>query len=240
MLREIKTPPHVLVRKIETNKFKEYNIKGTTLDGGCGDGTFARAILPNENIIGVDLYKLRLMRAKKLLNGVVMADLRHLPFINGAFDNVVSNSTLEHVKGHIGQVIREFALVSRELYVCVPSKIAHKLTPKGIFNIHTNMTEKEWRIVVSKCGVTNLDVYSFIPLVFQAIYYTAFVLPIFKLPKILTVRIKNGVLIFIQGKSEFNGKKFYKRRIRIRGHYRTVIRDEKGRIVSSKKWSSKK
>ena len=240
MLKEIKIPPHVLIRTIETNKFKEYGIKGTTLDGGCGDGTFARNLLPTENIVGVDLYKLRLMKAKKILNGVVMADLNRLPFKLGAFDNTISNSTLEHVKGHIGQVIREFALVSRKLYVCVPSKIAHRLAPKGIFNVHTTMTEKEWHIVASNCGVINLDVHSFIPLVFQAIYYTAFILPIFKLPKILTTRIKDGVLIFIQGESEFNRKKLYKKRIKVKGHYRIIVRDDKGRIVSSKKWSSKK
>jgi hypothetical protein len=34
-------------------------------------------------------------------------------------------------------------------------------------------------------------------------------------------------------------KKYTSKRIKVKGHYRVIVRDERGRIVSSKKWSSK-
>ncbi|MYR55690.1 methyltransferase domain-containing protein, partial [Streptomyces sp. SID625] len=64
------------------------------LDAGCGTGIVTRrlaAARPWRRVTGVDLAPEMTRRAAARLPGaVVRADLRHLPFPDGAFDAVVS------------------------------------------------------------------------------------------------------------------------------------------------------
>ncbi len=89
----------VIVRAAECRLFAGLDLPEPVLDVGCGDGTFAYALAPTTGWIGIDpaaasVKEARRLQAYRLL---AVADGAHLPFPDGLFGSVVSNSTLEHI-----------------------------------------------------------------------------------------------------------------------------------------------
>jgi ubiquinone/menaquinone biosynthesis C-methylase UbiE len=84
------------------------------LDAGCGTGIFTLDILSfGPRVIGVDLSLPMLLRAVENTKGYafkgVFADMTHLPFLENAFDRVVSVTALEFIedgKGAVGELFR--------------------------------------------------------------------------------------------------------------------------------------
>ncbi len=76
---------------------------GIALDVGCGSGLFFSQITTKaEIVVGVDLTRNLLLKAKKQAKTfgnvhVIQADADHLPFKNGAFDNVFSFTVLQNM-----------------------------------------------------------------------------------------------------------------------------------------------
>lgn len=86
---------------------------GLVLDLGCGTGTAGAAFRrTGTTVIGADLSEACLSVAKRRLDGVVRADAVALPFIDGAFDAVVSRGALHHLASPEG-ALKELARVVR-------------------------------------------------------------------------------------------------------------------------------
>jgi SAM-dependent methyltransferase len=87
------------VRSAECQVFAAADIPTPVLDIGCGDGTFAYALNPGGGWTGLDPAHKPLREAARLgaYDNVVQGVGAPLPFKDGAFASVVSNSALEHI-----------------------------------------------------------------------------------------------------------------------------------------------
>ncbi|PJF47452.1 MAG: class I SAM-dependent methyltransferase [Chloroflexi bacterium] len=120
-------PPVALWRAIEARALSALDFPAPMLDFGCGDGLFTEAIFGKQDgIYGCDIAKGELPAARDsgvYCHGVQFADGHHLPYRDGAFGTVYSNSVIEHIPDP-QQVLPELARVLRPgglLVLTVPS-----------------------------------------------------------------------------------------------------------------------
>ena len=116
LLRTLMLFPHPstsLWRAIEAREiWKEFRVRelGTpVLDIGCGDGRFSTAVFDSGRIdVGVDISPSAVSMAKTRANytHLMTGDGARLPFQDGVFETVFSNSVLEHIP-NIVQVLPE-------------------------------------------------------------------------------------------------------------------------------------
>jgi len=98
------------------------------LEVGCGIGVFCMHVARNGGeAIGLDISRNAILEAKTLTKQYhvqdnvefVVSDARHLPFIDGSQDMIVSSEVLEHIEGH-EQAFHEFArLIDQSGYICI-------------------------------------------------------------------------------------------------------------------------
>jgi SAM-dependent methyltransferase len=103
-------PPVALWRAIELRVAAEERYKRPLLDLGCGDGLVGQAAFGKEGYVdvGVDPWLEQLNRAARsgVYRHVDLANGHHLPYSDGSFATVFSNSVLEHIH-NVGSVLRE-------------------------------------------------------------------------------------------------------------------------------------
>lgn len=120
-------PPVALWRAIEAKALSTTDFPAPMLDFGCGDGMFTEAVFGRQaGIHGCDIAKGEMPAAKTsgvYFQGVQFADGHALPYRNGAFGSVYSNSVIEHIPDP-QNVLPELARVLRKdgrLVLTVPS-----------------------------------------------------------------------------------------------------------------------
>ncbi len=114
-----------LLRAVESRFYQTLPIVEPVLDLGAGDGSFAAHTFSRPLDVGLDpwrkpLWESRTRKAHKLLT---LADGAHMPFADGSFRTIVSNSVLEHIP-ELNPVIAECFRVLRPggyLLCCSPS-----------------------------------------------------------------------------------------------------------------------
>jgi len=120
-----------LERAIEVRWFVSLPIQEPVLDLGCGDGLFAERTFDQPLTVGIDFNVDELRRAAGLgaYRALCAADAAHLPFLNGSFASVVSNSVLEHF-GDLPAAMAEVRRVLRtdgRFWFAVPSPLYGEL-----------------------------------------------------------------------------------------------------------------
>ena len=107
-------PPVALWRAIELRAVAELHYERPLLDLGCGDGLIGRALfgLERREDVGLDPWMNQLRRAAKrnVYRHVAQGLGDALPYADGTFSTVFSNSVLEHIPD-VQPVIREAARV---------------------------------------------------------------------------------------------------------------------------------
>jgi SAM-dependent methyltransferase len=119
LLREV--PLHrALVRAAECDLLAALEMPRPLLDVGAGDGTFAWALFDEPLDVGADPDGGALQEARRLAvyRNLAQAAGAPLPFRDGAFASILSNSTLEHIPD-LAPVLAEFSRVLAEDGVCV-------------------------------------------------------------------------------------------------------------------------
>ncbi len=66
-------------------------VKGFCLDVGCGTGILGKVM---KNVVGLDVSKEMVRKARGLIEDVVVGDASNLPFKDSRFDSVVFNATI--------------------------------------------------------------------------------------------------------------------------------------------------
>jgi len=123
-------PSTILWRAIEARElhqeFLNRKFRRPVLDLGCGDGRFSRTAFNDSTIdVGVDIVRSSLSKAKKhgSYQYLLAGDGSRLPFRDGSFETIISNSVLEHIP-NLGQTIQEIRRVLKDggfLVFTVPS-----------------------------------------------------------------------------------------------------------------------
>lgn len=106
--------PRILVRAAECSLISAADLPRPLLDIGSGDGSFAAALFDQPVDVGIDNSRPQMVRSLEMRSyrdlAVSLGD--KLPFKDGAFASVMSNSTLEHIPD-ARLVIGEMARVTR-------------------------------------------------------------------------------------------------------------------------------
>lgn len=71
-------------------------LKTDLFDEAVGEGLLSFLRLRARAVVGMDISQALLRTSQPLPSGAICADVRRLPFRNGCFDVVISNSTLDH------------------------------------------------------------------------------------------------------------------------------------------------
>lgn len=92
-------PPVALWRAVELRTAAEETYERPLLDLGCGDGLIARVLFENLVDVGFDPWPEQLRRAAQsgMYRHVDLARGDRMPYANGTFATVFSNSVLEHI-----------------------------------------------------------------------------------------------------------------------------------------------
>jgi SAM-dependent methyltransferase len=114
-----------LLRAVEADFYKEFELAAPVLDLGCGDGQFASQVFKQRIDVGIDpaLPSLREARGYKAYNGLTQSTGARLPFADASFASGFSNSVLEHITD-LQPVLNETARVMRNealFLFCVPN-----------------------------------------------------------------------------------------------------------------------
>lgn len=101
-----------LLRAVESRFYQELELPRPVLDLGCGDGHFARTTFFSPPEIGIDPWWRPLQEASEagVYGLAVQAEGHRLPFADGQFGAVISNSVLEHIQD-VDAVLRDAARV---------------------------------------------------------------------------------------------------------------------------------
>ncbi len=115
-----------LLRAVEARFYADLPLPRPVLDLGCGDGHFASLAFPEPPEVGLDPWwqPLREAHDRRVYRVLVQADGARMPFPDGYFGTVVSNSVLEHIPD-VQAVLNEVARVLRPggpFYFCVPGE----------------------------------------------------------------------------------------------------------------------
>ncbi len=113
-----------LLRAVEADFYEALPITAPALDLGCGDGHFAQVTFPFPLDVGLDPWwpPLREARDRRGHRWLTYADGAAMPFADGAYRTIVSNSVLEHIPD-VDPVLHEVARVlapDGRFHFCVP------------------------------------------------------------------------------------------------------------------------
>lgn len=91
-----------IIRANEIRVLNQVNFNSPVLDIGCGDGLVAKVLLNNRGgkfDYGIDVSDREVNKAKKLhiYRRVTVASVYNLPFKEGSFKTIFSNSVIEHI-----------------------------------------------------------------------------------------------------------------------------------------------
>lgn len=109
------SPPVALWRAVELSAAAQESYARPLMDLGCGDGLVARILFGPVGVdVGVDPWGDQVARAARsgAYRWVQQADGRNLPYADGTFATVFSNSVLEHI-ADLPPVIRDIGRVLR-------------------------------------------------------------------------------------------------------------------------------
>ena len=144
-------PPVALWRAVELRMAEEERYDRPLLDLGCGDGLIGQALFGAARYVdvGFDPWVEQLRQAARsgVYRHVDLADGYRLPYADGAFATVFSNSVLEHIPD-VGPVVREAGRVLRpggHFIFTVPSDAFRSLLDGCIQAMEAGNAEKaEW------------------------------------------------------------------------------------------------
>ncbi|MCX6017820.1 MAG: class I SAM-dependent methyltransferase [Chloroflexi bacterium] len=170
-------PPVALWRSIEAKTLATLDFPSPMLDFGCGDGLYTEAIFGKQpGIFGNDIAAAELPGARNsgvYQHGVQFADGHHLPYADGFFGSLYSNSVIEHIPD-LQNVLPELSRVLRKdglIIFTVPSDKfrslldgfrtaaskqeaeAYATTIDKKFAHHHYHTADEWRVLFGQVGI---------------------------------------------------------------------------------------
>ncbi|MBI4999491.1 class I SAM-dependent methyltransferase [Candidatus Gottesmanbacteria bacterium] len=191
-------PQDAFLRAAEASIWSRQVFLPPVLDIGCGDGHFSKFLFKNQGEIevGVDIDKNELKKAKncRVYRKIVLANAERLPFGDGSFRTVVSNSTFEHIENDI-LAVAEVSRVLRKgghFLFTVPlprltSVLKQMMKNKDEFARFNERVShrhyrsyKEWRDILAKYGLKSVAREDYFPKETVRVWYRLFKLATFR------------------------------------------------------------
>lgn len=165
-------PPVALWRAVEARAVARQSYQSPLLDFGCGHGRFALAVFGQGAVyVGCDLLHFQLAEARRVGAHQILlaADGHRLPYPDGAFASVFSNSVLEHIPQPL-PVLTELGRVLRpggRLIITAPSDHLHEFLTaddaayraeidRRLQHFHYH-TPAEWANLLQQAGLQPID-----------------------------------------------------------------------------------
>lgn len=166
---------HAIPRSNEALAMRKVSLLPPVLDLGCGDGRFALFTFGGKKLeVGLDRNRKEVIKARKTraYKKIVVADASNIPFADGSFGSVISNSVLEHVE-NLDKVLTEVARILKKggilvLTVPIPLVSNYQFWSRFIPGYaklkrklwrHTNyFGERQWQERLEKGGFRVLSV----------------------------------------------------------------------------------
>jgi SAM-dependent methyltransferase len=176
-------------RYLECSILRRQAFERPVLDVGCGEGLFARMLFADQLDTGIDPNSRELERARELgaYAELICCPGDRIPKPDGAFRTILSNSVLEHIPD-LRPVLREVhRLLASDgrFYMTVPApefeqytvgnEILTRLGLEGLASRYRRFCSEVlwrqchyysldgWRKLVSSCGFTVLDSFTYDP-----------------------------------------------------------------------------
>ena len=116
-----------LLRAVEGGFYQDFELEQPVLDLGCGDGHFASVTFSQQIEIAIDPWFSPLCKAVKssAYKACICALGSELPFKNGYFCTLISNSVLEHIQD-VDSVLEDACRILKpggKLIFCVPNDL---------------------------------------------------------------------------------------------------------------------
>ena len=114
------TLPRLLIRGAECMLLSQVQFERPMLDIGSGDGSFAASLFTGQIDVGLDPWRAQMEYSRHLTmyKHLVQAAGNPMPFPDGTFASILSNSTLEHTQDP-ADIIKEMGRVCRSGGTCV-------------------------------------------------------------------------------------------------------------------------
>lgn len=114
-----------LLRAVEADFYRHFELVGPVYDLGCGDGHFAELVFDRKLEVGLDpaLESLREANGRGAYDGLVQALGHRAPLRGAHFKSAISNSVLEHIP-NLQEVLNETGRVLEKgalFLFCVPN-----------------------------------------------------------------------------------------------------------------------
>ncbi len=177
-----------LLRAVEADFYKHFELSEPVLDIGCGDGQFAEMVFDHPLSIGMDPEHKSLVEAKgrNSYKSLIQSRGDRQPFPRQFFRSAISNSVLEHILG-VEDVLRESGRLLKKgslFLFCVPNqRWTENLKVSGLFrkwkleslakayekffiriSRHVNMlSPKEWEEMLISSGFTLENYWNYFP-----------------------------------------------------------------------------
>jgi SAM-dependent methyltransferase len=183
-------PPVALWRAVELRVAAKEQYEHPLLDLGCGDGLIAQVLFGTEGYVdvGFDPWAKQLCRAAQssAYRHLDLADGRRLPYADGAFATIFSNSVLEHIP-EVQPVLHEAGRVLKPdgRFICTvpsdafrrlldgyarrmaagdaPGAEAYAAAVDARLEHHHYHTPGEWRDLLAAAGMTLVKARYYIP-----------------------------------------------------------------------------
>lgn len=126
-----------LMRAVEASFYGKLSLPKPILDVGCGDGHFATVAFDQPLDVGIDPWAAPMREAARRggYRALALADGAQMPFPDGTFGSVISNSVLEHIP-EVQAVLQEIGRVLKPgapFVFCGPNQRFLEALSIGIF-----------------------------------------------------------------------------------------------------------
>lgn len=191
-------PSDALFRGVESKIWSQQNFTPPVLDIGCGDGSMSKFIYFQKGKleVGIDTDCQAVKKAKILgiYEKVVCADTTKMPFENGSFKTVISNSTFEHINDDvlaISEVARVLRVGGRFLFTVPSNRFPKTLSQIGVkkeelkkFNERVShlryRSRNEWEGILFRWGLKMIHFEYYFPKELVKFWYRLFKTATFK------------------------------------------------------------